>query len=102
MKRIIIVFLILFFICGCERISFNNKTFIYEKNNKKYVYSFESNNVSYKYFKNNNIIKTDICKYNIETNNMIKVICDDYIELLLYDKDNNCIYNHNSKVYCVR
>ena len=102
MKRIIIVFLILFFICGCKRISFKDKTFIYKNDNKKYVYSFKNNIVLYKYFKNNSIIKNDTCKYNIENNTMIKVICDDYVELLLYDKDNNCIYDHNSRVYCAR
>lgn len=102
MKRLLILFIILFLICGCKRVSFKDKTFIYKNNNKKYVYSFKNNIVLYKYFKNNNIIKTDTCKYNIETNNMIKVICDDYVELLLYDKDNNCIYDHNSRVYCFK
>jgi hypothetical protein len=88
--------------CGCSRLNVENKIFISINNNKKYVYSFNNNTVSYKYFKNNSIIKTNICKYNIETNNMIKVICDDYVELLLYDKDNNCIYDHDSRVYCIK
>ena len=98
MKKIIILLILLFFMCGCNKVSFKNKTFIYKNNNKKYIYSFiNDSTVLYK-----DDIDEDTCKYTIETTNMIKVVCNDYVELLLYDNDNNCIYDHNSRVYCFK
>jgi len=102
MKRIIILFILLFFICGCSKVSFNGKTYIYKNNNMNYIYDFISNSlVSYKYGKGNNL-KTYKCNYTIETNNMIKVVCDNDVRLLLYDRDNDCIYDYNSRVYCFK
>ncbi len=95
MKKLRIIFLLfLFFICGCDKVSFENKIFIY---NDSYEYNFISDSIVKYKSKNNNTIN---CKYTIETNNMIKVICNNDVRLLLYDKDNDCIYDHNSRVYC--
>lgn len=93
-KKLFLFFVLL--ICGCNKVNFEGKVFIY---NNLYEYSFISNYIVQYKSKNNNTIN---CKYTIETNNMIKVICNNDVRLLLYDKDNDCIYDHNSRIYCTK
>jgi len=94
-KKLFLLFVLL--ICGCNKVNFEGKVFIY---NNLYEYSFISNYiVQYKNKKNNFIID---CRYTRENNNMIKVICNKDVKLLLYDKDNDCIYDHYSRVYCTK
>lgn len=66
----------------------------------KYTYSFISKNVvKYEYKGTSNISYN--CEYSIEDNDLIKIKCNDDIELLKYNKENNCIIDENDKEYCI-
>ena len=97
MKKIFTVILC-FIVCGCSKVSFNNKEFLYNNNYSTYKYSFISDSIVIYKYKDNSYK----CKYSIENNIMIKVVCKNDIKLLLYDKDNKCLYDHNSRVFCVK
>lgn len=104
MKKIIIIILIIICCCGCSSdISFKGKVFVCNKNKTRYIYNFISDSsVLYEYINSDSTGKKYNCNYQIETENMIKVVCSDGVRLLLYDKDKDCINDHNSRVYCIK
>lgn len=68
----------------------------------KYIYSFISNSVvKYEYKRDGSTKKSYNCEYSFEDNSTIKLKCDDYIEILQYNKDNNCLTDEYERKYCI-
>ena len=68
----------------------------------KYIYSFISNSVvKYEYKKDGYTEKSYNCEYNFEDNNTLKIKCDNNIEILKYNKENNCIIDEYEREYCI-
>lgn len=68
----------------------------------EYIYSFISDSVvKYEYKKDGSTIKSYNCEYSFEEDNIIKLNCDNNIELLKYNKEKNCITDESKREYCI-